>query len=344
VVLLHERVLRLDEDPHQRRLIEAGDRTDHRQAADELGDQTELEQVLGQDLGQRLTEVTVSRAADDGAEADALVTDPAVDELLDARERATADEQDVGGVDLDELLVRVLAPALRRHRRRRALEDLEERLLDTLARHVARDRRVLALASDLVDLVDVDDAGLGLLHVVVGGLDQLEQDVLDVLADVARLGQRGGVGDGERHVEHARQRLRQQRLATARGPEQQDVRLGQLDVGIGVGADLHALVVVVDGDGEDLLGVLLADDVVVEEVVDLTRLRQLVEAHLGGLRQLLLDDLVAEIDALVADVDAGTGDQLLDLLLRLAAEGALQQVSPIPEFGHETFPPPYPTP
>jgi hypothetical protein len=44
---------------------------------------------------------------------------------------------------------------------------------------------VLALAGDLVDLVDVDDAGLGLLDVVVSGLDQLEQDVLDVLADVA---------------------------------------------------------------------------------------------------------------------------------------------------------------
>src|SRR3712207_9244538 len=62
---------------------------------------------------------------------------------------------------------------------------------------VARDRRVLALARDLVDLVDVDDAGLGALHVVVGGLDELEQDVLDVLAYVAGLGERGGVGDGE---------------------------------------------------------------------------------------------------------------------------------------------------
>ena len=40
----------------------------------------------------------------------------------------------------------------------------------------------------------------------------------------------------------------------------------------------------------------------------------------GG--ELLVDDLVAEIDALVADVDAGAGDQLLDLALRLAAEAA----------------------
>ena len=53
------------------------------------------------------------------------------------------------------------------------------------------------LASHLVDLVDVDDPGLGLLDVVVGGLDQLEQGVIDVLADVSRLGERRGVRDGE---------------------------------------------------------------------------------------------------------------------------------------------------
>ena len=73
---------------------------------------------------------------------------------------------------------------------------------------------------------------------------------------------------------------------------------------VGAGAELHPLVVVVDGDREDLLRVVLADDVVVQELVDLTGLGQLVEAQLGGLGELLLDDLVAEIDALVADVDA----------------------------------------
>ena len=148
-----------------------------------------------------------------------LLADAALDDLLDAGERAAADEQDVGGVDLDELLVRVLAPALGRHRGGGALEDLQQRLLHALAGDVTGDRRVLALAGDLVDLVDVDDAGLGLLDVVVGGLDQLEQDVLDVLADVAGLGERGGVGDGEGHVEHAGQRLGQQRLAAAGGAD-----------------------------------------------------------------------------------------------------------------------------
>src|SRR5581483_2355024 len=92
--------------------------------------------------------------------------------------------------------------------------------------------------------------------------------------------------------------------------------------------------------GEDLLGLLLTDHVVVQELVDLLRLGKLVPLDLGGLRQLLFDDLVAEIDALVTDVDAGPGDQLLHLLLALPAEGALQQVPPVAELGHPLASPP----
>src|SRR5439155_8946671 len=112
----------------------------------------------------------------------------------------------------------------------------------------------------------------------------------------------------------------------------QDVRLLQLDLGVLL-ADLDPLVVVVDRDGENLLRGLLSDDVVVEELVDLARLGKFLELELGGLRELFLDDLVAEVDALVADVHARAGDELLHLLLRFPAEGALQKIG-IPELRH----------
>jgi hypothetical protein len=68
----------------------------------------------------------------------------------------------------------------------------------------------------------------------------------------------------------ARQRLREQRLAGARGPDEQDVRLGELDLVLAaLLADLDPLVVVVDRDGQLLLGLLLADHVLVEELLDL---------------------------------------------------------------------------
>ena len=62
---------------------------------------------------------------------------------------------------------------------------------------------------------------------------------------------------------------------------------------------------VVDGDGERLLRPILPDDVLVEEAGDLARL---VQREVTGLcwlvlREPLLDDLVAQRDALIADVD-----------------------------------------
>jgi hypothetical protein len=99
--------------------------------------------------------------------------------------------------------------------------------------------------------------------VEVGRLDQAQQDVLDVLTDVAGLGQRRRVGDAEGHVEHARQRLGEQRLARAGRPDEQHVRLLQLDL-VDEVAGVDPLVVVVDGDRQDLLGAILADHVLVE--------------------------------------------------------------------------------
>ena len=101
-------------------------------------------------------------------EAHRLLAESTLDDLLESRKGAAADEQDVRSIDVDELLVRVLAATLGRHTRHGALEDLEQRLLDPFARDVTGDGGVLGLARDLVDLVDVDDAALGALDVEVG--------------------------------------------------------------------------------------------------------------------------------------------------------------------------------
>ena len=119
---------------------------------------------------------------------------------------------------------------------------------------------------------------------------------------------------------------------------QQDVGLGSSTSPSSVLSSLDALVVVVDRDRQDPLRLILTDDVVVQELVDLARRREFTETDVGGLGQLFFDDLVAEIDALVADVHAGACDQLLDLLLRLAAEGTLQEFPTLTELGHAVVP------
>src|SRR5690606_40998439 len=72
----------------------------------------------------------------------------------------------------------------------------------------------------------------------------------------------------------------------------------------------------------------------VEGAPDIIRLGQLVPAQLGRLGQLLLNDLVTELDAFVADVDAGTRDELLDLLLGFPAARTLQQVAAVADPCH----------
>ena len=151
------------------------------------------------------------------AEAHAALIQAVLDDLVDAVEGAAADEQDVLGVHLDELLVGVLPSALGRNIGHRALQDLQQGLLHALAGHVPGDGGVLALPGDLIHLVDIDDAPLRQLHVVVGGLDQTQQDVLHVVAHIARLGQSGGVGDGEGHLQDPGQGLGKQGLAAAGG-------------------------------------------------------------------------------------------------------------------------------
>src|SRR5690606_5310878 len=106
-----------------------------------------------------------------------LAADAALDDLVEAVEGAAADEEDVRGVDLQKFLLRMLTPALRRDVRHAPLDQLEERLLHPFTGDVPGDGGVVALAGDLVDLVDVDDALLRPLDVVIGGLQQVDDDV-----------------------------------------------------------------------------------------------------------------------------------------------------------------------
>ena len=169
--------------------------------------------------------------------------------------------------------MRVLATALGRHVGNRAFKNLQQRLLHAFAAHIAGDRRVFVLLGNFVDLIDIDDALLSLLNIAIGGLQQLQNNVLDVFADVTGFGQRRGVHDGERNIQHARKRLRQERFAGAGRANQKNVGLAQLDVARLLVQE-NALVMIVDGDGELLLRAILPNDVAIQKLFDLRRTRQ----------------------------------------------------------------------
>ena len=333
-VLTHHGVLGLGQDRHQVVLVERLRLGDDGRTAHELGNHAKGVEVLREHLTQQVVLVDRGGAGDLGVKAHALVAHAVGDDLIQAHKGTAADEQDVGRVDLQQLLLGMLAAAGGRNACHRALKNLKQCLLNALARNVTGDGEVLGLAGDLIDLVHVDNANLRALDIAIGSINELEQDVLHVLANVTCLSKRGGIGDGKRHLEDARKRLGEQGLAGAGGTEQQDVRLGELYLvhivvelrahvvvkGRHRGAALnHAAIVVVHGNRHGALGVLLAHNIGRELVIDLVRRRH------------VRDDLavVLELKALGLGVHGGLGCSLtmvVEEARQLAVAGSVHKV------------------
>src|SRR5688572_5492368 len=98
VVLLEQRVLRLLKNSDQRVFVERLQRDVHRQTADQLGDQTEAQQIFRLDLAQNHALPLGADHAELLAEADLALTGALLDDLLQTIERTAADEQDVARV------------------------------------------------------------------------------------------------------------------------------------------------------------------------------------------------------------------------------------------------------
>src|SRR5215472_7895721 len=93
-----------------------------------------------------------------------------------------------------------------------------------------------------------------------------------------------------------------------------------------LGLMVETLIVIMDRDREHLLGVILADDIVVKNFAYLLGGRNAVaRLHQGGFI-LLGDDVHAQLDALVADEYGRAGDELAHLVLALAAERAVERI------------------
>lgn len=197
-------------------------------------------------------------------------------------------------------------------------------MLDAFARDVARDGDVFGLAADFVDLIDVDDAALGLFDVEVGRLEEAKNDVFDVFTNVAGFGQGGGIDDAERDVEDAGERLGEESLSGAGGAEEEDVGFFDFYIDEFVIEDLvltKALVVIVNCNGEDFFGLFLADDVVIEMGTEFGWSRDFIgEGFFTEVRErgvlaseFLTEDGGADVDTFIANVDTGSGDEFLNL-------------------------------
>src|SRR5208337_454265 len=89
------------------------------------------------------------------AEAHGLLSRTLLDDLFQAYESPSANEENVGGVNRRAFLVGMLASALWGHVGDGPFQNLQEGLLYTLAGDIASDRDILILFRDLVDFVNI---------------------------------------------------------------------------------------------------------------------------------------------------------------------------------------------
>src|SRR5699024_231529 len=101
----------------------------------------------------------------------------------------------------------------------------------------------------------------------------------------------------------------------------------------------NALVVVICRYGQDTLGRVLSNDIFIQKSRDFRRSRKLLLFTFSGgslgCTKFFFNDFIAELNALITNVHTATGEQLLNLLLALATEGTLKQVSAFLHTCHE---------
>src|SRR5215471_4373440 len=89
---------------------------------------------------------------------------------------------------------------------------------------------------------------------------------------------------------------------------------------------IEPLVVIVDGDREHLFGVILANDVIVENLANFTRgWNPIARLHQRGF-VLLANDVHATFDTFITNENGRAGNELTHFVLALAAERAVQRV------------------
>ena len=219
----------------------------------------------------------------------------------------------------------MLTSSLRRYVCHGSFHNLEQRLLHTLAGHVAGNGDIFTLSGDLIDLVHIDNAALSQFHVIIRCLKQTKENVLYIVSDITGLCQRSGVCNGKRNLQDTGKCLGKKSLAGTRRAKHQNVALLQFHI-IST-AEKDAFIMIIDGNGKRNLGRILADDILIQHIMNLSRCWQ----FLCGSRRFtlhgitVLQNIAAEVDAFIADANpTGALNHAMYLTLLFAAERAAQ--------------------
>ena len=229
--------------------------------------------------------------------------------------------------------MRMLPAALGRHSGFGSFQDLQQRLLNAFSADIPGNGHIFSLAGNFVDFINIDNTALRLLYIPVCCLDQPQQDRFHVIAHIAGFRHTGGVSNGKGDLQDLRKRLGQIGLAASGGSQQQDIALLEFHI-LPLLFAVDPFVVVVHCHAQGALRPFLADDVFVQCLFHLRRSEQFHRTELFAFlitdeEILIVQDLIAQGNALIADIDVGTGHKPFHHPLFLPAEGAARSLSAV---------------
>mmetsp|Transcript_6440 Transcript_6440/g.12722 ORF Transcript_6440/g.12722 Transcript_6440/m.12722 type:complete len:458 (+) Transcript_6440:232-1605(+) len=256
-ILLNQRILRHRQNIHETLFIQPPRRYDDGETTYEFGDHAVLDEVFGYGVVEifALDFEVVDVFFHFGAKADGGGIHAFVDDVFEAGEGSSADEEDVGGVDLDEVASGVFPSWLLGNIDDVALDDLQERMLNSLPGDIATDADISSRFANLVRFVEVNDSFLASFQILSAFEVELEQNTLNILANIPRLRQTRGIGNDQRDINQLGQCFDQQSLPGASGTDDDDVALiefafmgyfgsnGLFGVGDGVDMVVSAIIV-----------------------------------------------------------------------------------------------------
>ena len=164
----------------------------------------------------------------------------------------------------------MLSSPLGWNRSHRPLKDLQQCLLYALAGNISCNRYILRLLCDLIDLINIDNAMLCPFNIVIGSLDQLQENVFHIFTYITCLRQRSGICNGKRHIDYPRQCLGKKGFSGTGRSQHQNVAFLQFDSQII--ACQYPLVMIIHSHRKDLLGLILSDDIIIQKSFQFLRL------------------------------------------------------------------------
>ena len=180
---------------------------------------------------------------------------------------------------MNVFLVRMLAASLWRNIYHCAFQQLEQALLYSLTAHIAGDRRIVALAGNLVYLVNKHDTFFCSSHIIVSHLEQTAQNAFHIFAHITSLGKYRSINNSERHIQQFGDCTGKKRLSRSGAAHHDDVALFDFHTSV-VYFLLQTLIVIIHRHGKRALGTILSDDILIQILLDLYWLRHLLQCEL----------------------------------------------------------------